>query len=385
MTVRVELRRDAGRFDARSGPWIRARQIAKVAGPPDPAGLAQVVDRTGETVAWGLISPESEIRVRLLGLGSPPPDPDWLSIRIDAALGARPRLGLGQDTTGFREINSEGDGLPGLVVDRYGDDRVVQLGTAPMVARREAIVAQLGRDLSGQVVVVVPEGAAQREGVQAGVSEHGLESLRFTENGLQFRVGPPPGQKTGAYFDQRQNHRIVADLAAAHGGPVLDLGCYVGGFALPARARGLDVVGADQSQSALDRAAANEAANGLRDIRWIATDMFGPMDDPTLAGPFGTIVADPPKIARTKGQRDRAVRSLDKMVRRLVPRLADGGFLVLCSCSHHVGREQMDAVVAAAASGALTRVQNLGPGPDHPVWPGHVEGDYLRVNVYQRR
>ncbi len=385
MNVRIELRRDAGKVGPTTGPWIRRKQIARVQGLETAEGLAEVVTRKGESLGWGLVSPDSALAVRMLSFDPTPPPEDWLQQRVDAALDARAVAGFAeQDTTGYRLVNSEGDGLPGLVVDRYGTDVVVQITTAPMAARRDAIERSLAARGHRRRHVVLPEGAAKHEGFVPGIHRtHDAEVLSFTEHGLAFETPAPPSQKTGAYFDQRDNRRWVARLAAAHGGPLLDVGCHIGGFALHAAAAGVDAVAVDQSAVALDFAARNAAAQG-RSATWISADMFGPLDEDALAGPFGTIVLDPPKIATNKGNVERATTAMSRLVGRVASRLAPGGHLVLCSCSHHLGREHLDRVMATARA-RWTRVAMLGPGVDHPVMPGHREGEYLRVGVYQRR
>jgi 23S rRNA (cytosine1962-C5)-methyltransferase len=378
MTTRVALRRDAGRIGPESGPWIRQRQVAKIWGPPDTASLAQLVDHRDVVLGWGLLAPDADIPLRLVQFGDKPPAADWFERRLASALAARAGLGLGEtpDTTAYREVNSEGDGLPGLVVDRYGDDRVVQLGTPAMIARGAAILEFLRPRTPGQIFVIAGEAAPEApEAV-----------LEFREHGLWFSCPAPPAQKTGAYLDQRDNRRLAASLAARTGGPLLDLGCHVGGFVVHAAAAGVRAVGLDQSARALEFARRNAARNDLTEkTAFVQADMFGALDDPALAGPFGVIVFDPPRIATGSQGRERAVAAMARSLGRLVPRLAPGGFLLACSCSHHVGRADLDAALLAAAPHGFTRVHALGPGPDHPVWPGHVEGEYLRVNVYQRR
>jgi 23S rRNA (cytosine1962-C5)-methyltransferase len=208
--------------------------------------------------------------------------------------------------------------------------------------------------------------------------------MRFVEHGLQMIVPAPPSQKTGAYFDQRANRRQVAALARHGGGSLLDLGCHVGGFALHAAAAGVPAVGVDQSAAMLQRAAAHAELNGLRGLAWVEADMFGALDDPRLAGPFGTIVVDPPKIAARRSDVERAAAAMERMVARVAARLTVGGHLVLCSCSHHLGRDHLDRFVLAS-SGRWARVASLGADVDYPVAPGHVEGEYLRVAIYQRR
>lgn len=386
MSARVQLRRDVGRVGPGQGPWIRARQVARWIGVPDPGGLVQLLDRNGEPLGWGLPSERSDIAVRMLAWSEAAPPVDWLPQRLGHALAARERHGFAeQPTTGVRLVNSEGDGLPGLVVDRYDAQLVVQLGTGPMVARKAEIVASLRARFAGPIHVVKAAGAAKTEGFEPGVERDGEgDELQFEEHGLRLQVPAPPSQKTGAYLDQRANRRLVAGLARHGGGPLLDLGCHVGGFALHAAAAGVAAVGVDQSAAMLERAARHAAHNGLRELAWVEADMFGPLDHPALTGPFGTIVVDPPRIAARRRDVERAAAAMERMVTRVAARLLVGGHLVLCSCSHHVGRELLDRF-ALASPGRWARVASLGADVDHPVAPGHVEGEYLRVAIYQRR
>lgn len=386
VSARAQLRRDAGRVGPGQGPWIRARQVGRWIGVPDPGGLVQLLDRHGEPLGWGLPSERSDIAVRMLVWGEAAPSAQWLRERLAQALAARERHGFAaQPTTGVRLVNSEGDGLPGLVVDRYGEQLVAQLGTAPMVARRAEIVESLRERWPGPIHVVKAAGAAKTEGFEPGVERDGDDDeLRFVEHGLLLCVPAPPSQKTGAYLDQRANRRLVAGLARHGGGPLLDLGCHVGGFALHAAAAGVAAVGVDQSVAMLERAARHAAMNELGGLTWVEADMFGALDHPALAGPFGTIVVDPPKIAARRRDVDRAAAAMERMVARVAARLTVGGHLVLCSCSHHVGRELLDRF-ALASSGRWARVASLGADVDHPVAPGHTEGEYLRVAIYQRR
>jgi 23S rRNA (cytosine1962-C5)-methyltransferase len=394
MSVRIELRRDAGKVDPAAGPWIRREQVGRVLGPPDPAAIAELVDHRGRTLGFGLYSPESAIVLRLLSFGEVPP-PDWLSRRIDRALAARAALGFAREqTTGYREINSEGDGLPGLVVDRFGDTRVVQITTAPMAARRELIVAALVPEL--RTIVVAPESAAKREGFEPGVEVFGESSedgsLHWREHDLSFSAPSPAGagsfQKTGGYHDQRDNRARVAALIGGSplDGKLLDLGTHVGGFALAAARAGREVVAVDQSRELLGYVERNAAANGVH-VTTLATDMFGDLDEPELAGPFAAVVFDPPKIANSRRELPRAAGAMARTLGKLLPRVDDHGFVIVCSCSHHLDGEQLDRIMLdlGARAGTWTRIANWGPGMDHPVWPGHREGEYLRVRVYQRR
>jgi 23S rRNA (cytosine1962-C5)-methyltransferase len=338
-------------------------------------------------VAWGLVSAVSNITVRIVSFTEAPPPQTWLEDRLEAAFAARRIYRFDEEgTTGYREVNSEGDGLPGLVIDRYTDDLVVQITTAPMAARQDAVLDWLRSHWKGRLHVILPPVAAKREGFEpTSFSEHERTTLRFMEHGLRFEVPSPPSQKTGAYFDQRANHRTISHLARRHGAAMLDLGCHVGGFALHARKLGVEVVGVDQSKVALEHAKRNAAANGF-DATWIEADMFGALDDPRLDGPFGTIVLDPPKIAMRKSDVDRALAAVQRVIDRLTRRIEDDGHLVVCSCSHHVDGAHLDRLVASVRGRhRFARVQILGAGFDHPVMPGHREGEYLRVHVYQAR
>jgi 23S rRNA (cytosine1962-C5)-methyltransferase len=400
MSVRIELRRDAGKVD-RTTVWIRRQQVARVLGPPDPAAVAELVDHRGRVVGHGLYSPESKIVLRLLSTGDRAPAPDWLARRLSAALAGRRGLGLGDDrelrTTGLREVNSEGDQLPGLVVDRFGDWRVLQITTAPMAERRHEIARWLREHapLPGGEILLLPESAAEREGFEPGIERLPVDAsvpaptqLEWLEHGRLFCAPAPPAQKTGAYHDQRDNRSRFAELLSrSPGARVLDLGCHVGGFSIAAAQRGASVVAVDQSTTALEWLRRNALANSVSDrIETLAADMFGELDQAALAGMFDAIIVDPPKIAASRRDLPRAERALARTLARLLPRVRESGLLGVCSCSQHLGWEQLDRVTLEAADGMpIVRLARWGAGLDHPIAPGHEQGEYLRVVVYQRR
>lgn len=390
MAVRVELRRDAGKFGPAQGYWVRRQQVARVLGPPDPLAIAELVDHRGRTLGFGLYSPESRIVLRVLSFAAPPRE-DWLEQRLRAALAARVALGLGGgETTGYRELNSEGDGVPGLVIDRFGETRVVQCTTAPIVARVQRILALLDElaPVPGATIVIAPESAAAKEGFAAIFEVHGgapPKQLAWLEHGRPFVAPAPPAQKTGAYHDQRENRERFAALL--HGrGPVLDLGTHVGGFAIAAAVRGSRVVAVDQSAGVLEVVRQNAAANQVTErVEPVAADMFASLADPRLAGPFAGIVFDPPKIAATRRDVGRALGALTRTLAQLQARVLPQGLLAVCSCSHHLGEAELDRAMLDASGGTgWTRIAQWGAGPDHPILPGHAEGEYLRVRTYLR-
>jgi 23S rRNA (cytosine1962-C5)-methyltransferase len=389
MAVRVELRRDAGKFGPAQGYWVRREQVARVFGPPDPQAIAELVDHRGRTLGFGLYSPDSGIVLRMLSFGAQPGH-DWLEQRLRAALAARTALGLGGETTGYREVNSEGDGLPGLVVDRFGDVRVVQCTTAPIVVRWERIVALLHElaPLPGATIVIAPESAAAKEGFAPIFEVRGAElprKLEWREYGRLFSAPAPPAQKTGAFHDQRENRERFAALLCGRG-PMLDLGAHVGGFAIAAAVRGTRVVAVDQSAAVLEYVRQNAAANGVAElVEPVTADMFASFEDPRLAGPFAGIVFDPPKIAATRRDVGRALGAMTRTLAQLQARVIPQGLLAVCSCSHHFGEAELDRAMLDASGGAgWTRIAAWGAGPDHPIQPAHAEGEYLRVRVYLR-
>ena len=390
MSIRIELHRHNKRLYPGVGTWIRKRQVSKISGPPDPASPAYLCDHRGTILGWGLYSPESDICLRMIKNGAEQPPPDWLERRLAQAYQARTSLGLGQDCTGYREVNSEGDGLPGLVIDRYGAQRIVQITTAPMHAFEARILTWLAAHIPGEAFVLRPESAAKRESFPAGIHPVPSEDLSYREAGLEITVPAPPAQKTGAYHDQRQNRIYLAHLAAQTEGPMLDLGCHVGGFSLHAAQQGVACVALDQSAQVLRYAQKNAERNALN-IDFVQADMFAPLRHERLQQRFGTIIFDPPKVVSSPRDLPRARTALSQVLTQLLHRIHPGGFLALCSCSHHLTGDELDQILLRASSNHRsdmsfwTRINRLGPGPDHPTSPDHPEGEYLRVYIYQRR
>ncbi len=380
LVVRLARRR----YGPRDGPWIRRRDVARIRGPVVFGEPARIEDAGGRIVGWGLADPDAPVAVRTIAWGPEPPAEDWLERRIAAALARRAALGLGPDgeTTGYREINSEGDDLPGLTVDRYGNDRVLVLGTAPMAALAPRVAAALEAAAPARLSWVRRTQTAQAVPVDVGPAEPPSE-LRWREGPVHLVVPAAALQKTGAYLDQRENRRAVAGWLGGPGRRMLDVGTHVGGFAVAGALAGARVVALDASSAALEAAAANAARNGVADaIAWVQGDMFAPFEAPELDGPFDLAVADPPKVAAGPGEVRRAVRALARLAANLAERLAPHGRLVLCSCSRNVTVEHLDAAVSECGR-RLRRLEVRGPAPCHPVAPFHDGGTYLRVAVYQ--
>jgi len=366
-------------------PWIFSQAIARTDPSNLPAGAAvQVRDSDGHALGLGHFNPGTTIAVRMLAW-------DGAGMRIDRLLGERIERALalrrrfvGADSDCYRLVNGDGDGLSGLVIDRYAGVLVIQILSAGMETIRAEIVATLERAITpgaiierSQGAVRKAEGLADRTGLLAGAAPG---PTVVTENGLKFEVDFEQGQKTGHFLDQRENRARLA-AAAAGGARVLDLCCYSGGFALMAlRAGAGEVVGVDTSVRALDWARRNLALNGLPAER--AQFIHGQAGEylASCAEKFDLVVLDPPPLARARGNAAHAGHLYVDLNAAAMRALAPGGHLMTFSCSVHFRGEDFVRAVRMAETRAgrrLRMIARLGAGPDHPVLLGHVEGEYL--------
>lgn len=376
-------------------PWVFAQAIARIDGSPQSGDEVTVLDPRGNLLGRGFYSPQSAIPVRLITRDRDAVlDARFLEARIAEAAGWRRQiLGLpGADTTGFRLIHAEGDGLPGLVVDAYDNVLALQLLTAGMKRRQEDIVDALVKVTGARSIVEVAsqrhqkiEGFEVTEGVVFGQP---IERLAFTERGFAWEVHPPGhpgggGQKTGYYFDQRETRAMVEGLSA--GRRVLDVYSYTGGFSLAAARGGArEVVGVDSSALALESAAAAAERAGLAErVRWVRGDARKMMTQYHSEGErFDLVVVDPPKLAIGARDVEEArghYRKLNALAAKLVVR---GGLLVTCSCSQAItGSDFMRAVASGARESQreVIVLRLLAQPPDHPVPAAFPEGRYLKV------
>ncbi len=382
----------AGRIFLRTGrdgpvrggnPWIFSQAIARV----EPLGLGagvfvEVCDSGGDLLGLGYYNPATTIAIRMLAWGEAPPIADLIARRLDCAIALRSRF-IGAGTDAYRLVNGDGDGLSGVVVDRYGDAIVVQLLTAGADAMRETLLAALTARLAPRAIIERSHGAVR---TQEGLADHvgtaygaEISEVIAIENGIKFSVDPAHGQKTGAFLDQRENRARVR--AQSSGARMLDACCYNGAFTLAALAGGAArVFAVDTAARALDAARKNLALNGYREdsaaiIHAEARDFMA-----NTSERFDIVVLDPPPIARSRADAERAGRlyvELNAMAMRV---LAPHGRILTFSCSAHFrGEEFLRAVrIAQNKSGRKLRLlERLGPGPDHPVLLGHAEGEYL--------
>lgn len=389
----IRLKAGRERSVLRRHPWIYSGAVAEVEGRPEVGETVEVLAADGTWLARAAYSPHSQITARIWTW-----DPDesvdtpFFRRRLQRALGLRRALAGDPSTDAYREVHAESDGLPGLVVDRYADYRVVQFLSAGPEAWRETLLDLLAAEVAGvyersDVEVRSLEGLPPRAGPARG--EAPPERLEIRQQGLRFWVDLARGHKTGFYLDQRENRSVVEARAA--GAEVLDGFCYTGGFTLAAlRGGAAGVTAIDTSEEALRLAEDNVALNGLEATRvtWVQGDVFQELRRlRDAARSFDLIVLDPPKFAPTARQAPRAARGYKDINLLAFKLLRPGGTLVTFSCSGGVSPELFQKIVADAAldAGAEVVIQRwLSQPEDHPVALNFPEARYLKGLVCRR-
>ena len=373
----------------RRHPWIFSGAIDRVEGDPQSGDTVEVFDHAGAWLARGAYSPVSSIRTRIWTWNADERiDEGFFKHRIDAAVNARSALRDDSDVNAYREIHAESDGLPGLIVDRYADLRVVQFLTAGVEAWRDAIVSILASN--GKCAGIYERSdseAREKEGLLqrtlAAFGDEPVEETVILENGLQFLVDVRQGQKTGFYLDQRENRRIVRSLV--RGKEVLDCFCYTGGFTVSALAgEAKHVISVDSSENALALARRNVSLNGYStgEWDWIQADVFTELRAFRDRGAsFDAIILDPPRFAPTASTKQRAARAYKDINLLAFKLLRQHGKLITFSCSGGVSPALFEKIVAGAAVDAAISAQIvkwLSQPQDHPVSLHFPEGRYLK-------
>ncbi|MEI6240714.1 MAG: class I SAM-dependent rRNA methyltransferase [Planctomycetia bacterium] len=373
-------------------PWVLDSAVLRMDGTPADGAVVDLATHDGQFVGRGLWNSTSRIRVRLYAFEAATKldDAFWKS-RIEAAVRLRHTLGLDDHAGAARLVNSEGDDLSGLIVDRYADYLAVQVTALAMAGRLDTICDALQ-------TLVGPKGILLR-GAERGLAK--LEGLHLAdrlvrgtaptgpifvhEHGLRFGIDLTEGQKTGSYLDQRDNRHAAARYA--QGRRVLDMFCYSGGFsvACAVAGRAASVLAVDSSAKATTLAKANADLNGAANVAVETADAFEKLDALAAAGErFGMVVLDPPKFARSRASLDDALRAYHRINRVAIGLLEPGGILVTCSCSGSVSRDDFLQMLAGVAQRARRPIQLLecrGAAPDHPVSASCLEGEYLKCVI----
>jgi len=373
-------------------PWLFAESIRDQNRVGELGELAVVFDRNDRFLAVGLFDPESPIRVRILHAGKPQTiNRDWWAARLEQTLARRQDL-FDEGTTGFRWINGESDGWPGLVLDRYDRTLVLKLYTAAWLPRGEEIAALIAEKLRpGRMVLRLSRNirklAEARFAKADGEIIEGPPMDRpvvFLESGLRFEADVLRGQKTGFFLDQRENrHRVEA---LARGRAVLNAFSFTGGFSVcAARGGARAVTDLDLSSHALAGARRNFALN--QDVAGVAgcphevaqADAFEWLGG-NAKRKFDLIVLDPPSLAKRESERAGAIRAYARLAGLGIEHLARDGVLVACSCSAHVTAEEFFGAVRAAAAGSkrmFAELETTRQPPDHPA--AFKEAEYLKA------
>jgi 23S rRNA (cytosine1962-C5)-methyltransferase len=371
-------------------PWVYAQAVAKVEGSPAEGDTVDVLDPHDNWLGAGFYSPNSALVVRLLTRKPGEViDAAFFRQRLIAARALRrdwlqlPRA----ETDGYRLVHAEGDGLPGLIVDIYGRAATVQLLTAGM-KRREVELFEAIREVVGvQSIIEMPSREHQdHEGFKVEprlAYGESLSDLTFLERGFEYRLPFASAQKTGYYFDQRDNRTRFEALC--QGRRVLDVCCYVGSFTLAAARGGArEVLGVDRSEGALALAQAGVARAGFADrVRFERADVKKALPDLVAKRErFDVVVLDPPKLAHAARQLDRARATYRLWNGQALSLCEPGGLLVTCSCSGAMQTPDFLRTLALAAADVGREVSLIALGeqaPDHPTPPAFQEGRYLKA------
>ena len=383
---RIRLRPGRERSVELRHPWLFSGAVEEIEALPDavPGDVGDIVSSDGRFLARGTVHPSSQIVSRLLTWKDEPIDEAFFAARIDQAIELRKGLLTSHRTNACRIVNSEGDELPGLVVDRYHQHLSVQTLTAGMARARDIWLGLLLERLSPLGVIERGDNSAREEiDAEPGQVLHGLvpsEPILIQENGLPFRVDLFGGQKTGFYLDQRDNRALVGSDCAHL--DLLNLFGFTGGFSIYAADGGAErVVQVDSSGPAHELARQNWELNGLPESRLtlVEQDAFRFVRESDDL--FDRLILDPPPLARSRQSLDSALRAYKDLHLWSFCRARPNAEIFTFSCSQHVTPDLFQKVVFGAAHDVGARLQwihRLGPGRDHPVHLNDPQGEYLK-------
>lgn len=381
----LRLKRNEDRRLQAGHLWVFSNEVDTQQTPLQkfqPGELVRVLAHNDRALGLAYVNPKSLISARMLCTWKMP-DAAWFAARIQVALALRERL---YPDPYYRLVYGESDGLPGLVVDRYGAQCVVQIGTAGMEGLKTQIRDALLQVLKCDALLFKNDsGARELEGLPSYVEvAHGSfdELGVVVEDGLNFSAPLALGQKTGWFFDQAANRRALGRYVRK-GARVLDVFSYAGGWAVRAAKLGAsEVLCVDSSASALELAEKNARRNGLA----VATrkgDAFDVLEAMAKEGArFDVVIVDPPAFAKRRKDLPKALAAYKRLNQLAMQLLASDGILVSCSCSYHVSAEELQDAIAKAARAAGRHLQILeqgGQAPDHPVHPAIPETRYLKA------
>jgi 23S rRNA (cytosine1962-C5)-methyltransferase len=381
---RIVLKRGKEKPLLRGHPWVFSGAVAKIEGDVMAGDMGEATSADGQFLGIGHLNPQSQIVFRLLSQNKGSLGIDFFKERISTAAAWRERWFKGK-TTAYRMINGEGDFLPGLVLDRYGEIFVLQFLTAGMDRLKDQLVELLAGEYRPKSIYErsdtatrEEEGLPQRSGLLYGeaIPDH----VEVEEYGCRFYVDVRKGQKTGFYLDQRENRHVVREVSG--GKRILDCFCYTGAFSIHGALGGAkEIVLVDSSEEALDRAEVHFGLNDLGEVphRFMRGNVFEIIR--TLDPGYDIVLLDPPPFAKKKGHVSNASRGYKELNLQAFRLLKKEGLLFTFSCSHHISFDLFQKIVFAAALDAEREVQLVsrrGHPVDHPISLYHPEGEYLK-------
>jgi 23S rRNA (cytosine1962-C5)-methyltransferase len=375
-------------------PWVQLRTYsfsstlypAMIAGasPDAKAGdLVHVYDREGRRFGTGLFNAHARTALRMIKHGDEDIGEDYFTMAIDRAISwRRDSLKLDAQTDAYRAINSDGDGLSGLIVDKFGDTLSIEVHSLGIYQRLPQWLPAMHEKLdTKREIVQVEERSALNEGIRhQPLAGH---TVKIREHGVRYEVNFASGHKTGFFCDQRDNRHRFAQLST--GKRVLDLCCYTGGFAVSAAVVGgcADVTGVDLDEVSIAQARRNGNLNQKDRIRWVHADAFAygrqMMHNNQT---WGAVVLDPPKLVTSRDDQLEGRQKYEDLNRLAMSLVEPGGLFVTCSCSGLISLEDFEQLVIRAAHKQNRRLQffdRTGPGLDHPVMSNNLEGRYLKA------
>jgi 23S rRNA (cytosine1962-C5)-methyltransferase len=380
----VKLRKGHAERLISGHPWIFSNELEEVDASAEPGCLVKVLLPDGKTAGTGFFNPRSLIAVRLLKTGPSPLESDFTEKALAVALEHRRELGL---SGSFRLFFGESDGIGGLVLDKYGDIVVAEILSAGAERLKPEITAAVRKLLSPSClyfknthVIRELEGLPRYAEAAFGALP---DEMEIEENGLKFIVSLKDGQKTGWFFDQRENRAFLAPYFQDR--KVLDLYTYTGAFALNAAAAGAKMVwGVDSSQAAVETAEKNAALNGMSEKVFFrkenAERLIAAMGSGDLPEKPDFVLLDPPNLVRNRKNLPQARKLYVKLNASAIAALPPGGLLATSTCSHHINRETFVGILKEACGRSRRRVVMLelrGQAKDHPILPVMPETEYL--------
>lgn len=366
-------------------PFVFRKRLGLISRDAMPGDMVELVGSNNEALGYGLFNPGAEIAVRVLRTGQHRPDEVWWSDRLAEAVALRREtLKLDDETEAYRLIHAEADGLPGLVVDRFGDVLVAECFSLGMYQRAEAILAQL-ETLAGTTHGVVRAAPMSQDHEGFAADPYGSAEvpgkITIQEFGTRFRINFAGGHKTGFYCDQRDNRKHLARFCA--GKSVLDLCCYTGGFAIQAKRLGnaAEVTGVELDEETVQLARENAKLNQLK-INFVQAEVFGYMRDMLRnQRRYDVVILDPPKLIRGRIETEEGRHKYFDLNRLAMQLVNPGGILLTCSCSGLLDMPEFTKIVCAAPE-VGRRAQIIGKGgaaPDHPISTVCPETEYLKT------